>query len=169
MAFENNLYCDFTDTTANAISGKDIILAVFSLDGSNLLAVSGQQSLTINLEKDVVEIDAKTTKGGWRTKLPGMKNWTVENDSLYIPTDESQKVLKASFDNDEMICIKVVNAKKEVALFGGIALVSELSIEAPSDDVATCSLTLEGNGALVDLVEDETATMMPGDTEPTGV
>src|SRR5690554_4214391 len=99
MAFENNLYCDFTDTTATAINGKDIILAVFNLDGSKLLAVSGQQSLTINLEKDVIEIDAKTTKGGWRTKLPGMKNWTIENDALYVPTDESQKVLKSSFDN----------------------------------------------------------------------
>lgn len=169
MAFENNLYCDFTDTTTNAVNGKDIILAIFNSDGSKLLAISGQQSLTLNLEKDVIEIDAKTTKGGWRTKLPGMKNWTIENDALYIPTDESQKVLRSSFDNDEIICIKVVNAKTETPLFGGLAIISELSIEAPSDDVATCSITLEGNGALVDLVENESATMMPGDTEGTGV
>lgn len=162
--YDDNLYCNFNETAMDAISGKDIILAIFSEDGTSLLAVSGQQSLTINMEKDVIEIDAKTTAGGWRTKLHGMKNWSIENDALYIPDSESQGLLKKSFDDDTDVCIKVVNVKKQTSLFGGLALLSELSIEAPSDDAATASLTLEGNGALVGLIDEAGATAMPGDT-----
>ena len=48
FAFDGNNYCDFTSSAAKAIAGKDILLAVWSTDGSKLLAISGQQGLTIN-------------------------------------------------------------------------------------------------------------------------
>ena len=48
FGFDNNDYCDFTSTAAKAIAGKDILLCVWSLDGMQLLGISGQQGLTIN-------------------------------------------------------------------------------------------------------------------------
>ena len=43
FAFDNNAYCDFSSTTAKAVAGKDILLCIYNMDGSELLAISGQQ------------------------------------------------------------------------------------------------------------------------------
>ncbi|MBQ8824684.1 MAG: phage major tail protein, TP901-1 family, partial [Ruminococcus sp.] len=64
MAYDNNLYCDFAEASAKA--GKDILLCIFSEDGSDLLAISGQQGLTINRSADSVEVTSKDTEGGWK-------------------------------------------------------------------------------------------------------
>ena len=43
FGYDDNAYCDFSSTAAKAIAGKDILLCIWSLDGSQLLAISGQQ------------------------------------------------------------------------------------------------------------------------------
>ena len=63
----------FTSSAAKAVAGKDILLAVFSADGSSLLAISGQQGLTINRSADSIEVTSKDTQGGWKSKLAGSK------------------------------------------------------------------------------------------------
>lgn len=52
FAFDSNDYCDFTSSVAKAIAGKDILLCIWSIDGTKLLAISGQQGLTINRSAD---------------------------------------------------------------------------------------------------------------------
>ena len=160
MAFEDNLYCDFSGTAAKAVAGKDILLAVFNSTGDKLLAVAGQQGLTINRSKDSIEVTAKDTKGGYKSFIGGMKEWSIDNDGLYVGDDESHKVLSKAFDEDELVCLKVINQKTEKALFGGLAIISDYPIEAPYDDAVTYSITLQGNGPLTDLSE-EVETELP--------
>lgn len=166
MAFEDNLYCDFSGTATKAVAGKDILLAVFNSTGDKLLAVAGQQGLTINRTKDSIEVSAKDTVGGWKSYIGGMKEWSIDNDGLYVGDDESHKALSKAFHDDEFVCIKVINQKEKTSLFGGIAIVSEYPIEAPYDDAVTYSITLQGNGPLTDL-SDEEDTQMPGDDDNT--
>lgn len=163
MAFENNLYCDFSGTATKAVAGKDILLAIFDSTGTDLLAVAGQQGLTINRSKDSIEVTSKDTVGGWKSYIGGMKEWSIENDGLYVGDDASHKALTKAFNEDELVCLKVINQKEKKALFGGLAIVSDYPIEAPYDDAVTYSITLEGNGPLTDL-QDETTTQMPGET-----
>ena len=158
--FEEQLYCDFTGIAQEGMAGKDILLAVFDQTGENLLAIAGQQNLTINREKESIEVDTKTT-GGWKQKLHGMKDWSIEVDGLYVGTDASHKALSHAFNNDEFICLKVVDIKNKQAMFGGLAILSDYPIEAPFDDGVTYSATLDGTGPLVDLQEDDTAPQMP--------
>ncbi|MCR2045487.1 phage major tail protein, TP901-1 family [Anaerosalibacter massiliensis] len=160
--FEDNLYCDFDSTATKALAGKDILLAVFNADGSKLLAVSGQQGLTINRSADSIEVSSKDTKGGWKSKIVGMKEWSIDNDGLYVPSDETHKLLGKAFEESKPVCIKVINAREKEGMFGGLAYVSDYSLEAPYDDAMTYSIALEGNGALVDL-SDKDANQMPGD------
>lgn len=169
MAFENNLYCDLTDGASKAVAGKDIVLAIFDATGANLLAVAGQQGLTINRTKDSIEVTSKDSKGGWKQKIGSFKDWSIDNDGLYVPSHESHKALSAAFKNDELVCIKVIDQKNEVGMFGGLALLTDYSLEAPYDDAMTYSISLDGSGELVDLSEDPaTGDMMPGDPEPAG-
>lgn len=164
FAFDSNAYCDFTSTAAKAVAGKDILLAVYSADGADLLAISGQQGLTINRSADSIEITSKDTAGGWKSKIAGMKEWSIDNDGLYVPNDQSHSVLSQAFENGDPVCVKVVNGKTKVGMFGGLAVITDYPLEAPYDDAMTYSLTLEGMGALVDLLVNPVSP----DTMPAG-
>lgn len=164
FAFDGNNYCDFTSSAAKAIAGKDILLAVWSTDGSKLLAISGQQGLTINRSADSIEITSKDTQGGWKSKLAGSKEWSIDNDGLYVPNDESHTVLSQAFENGDPVCLKVINGKTKTGMFGGLAVITDYPLEAPYDDAMTYSLTLEGMGALIDL----SASPVSPDTMPDG-
>lgn len=166
-AFENNLYCDFSGSANKAIAGKNILLAIFNATGEKLLAIAGQQGLTINRSKDSIEITSKDTTGGWKSKIGGMKEWSIDNDGLYIQSDESHKELGKYFEGDDPVCIKVIDMLNKKGLFGGLAIVSDYSLEAPFDDAMTYSITLDGMGALADLTISETgADLMPGTVAP---
>lgn len=161
--YEEQAYCDFDNSTTKAIAGKDIILAVFDATGTSLLAVSGQKGLTINRSADSIEVTSKDTTGGWKSKIAGMKEWSIDNDGLYIPSHSSHKALGTAFQNSDPVCVKIVNGKTQTSMFGGLAYVTDYSLEAPYDDGMTYSLSLDGNGALVDfsLVDDNPSTQMP--------
>ena len=164
FAFDNNNYCDFSSSAAKAVAGKDILLAIWNADGTKLLAISGQQGLTINRSADSIEITSKDTQGGWKSKIAGMKEWSIDNDGLYVPNDESHTILSQAFDNSDPVCIKVINGKTKEGMFGGLAVITDYPLEAPYDDAMTYSLTLEGMGALVDLL----AQPVDPDTMPDG-
>lgn len=164
MAFDSNNYCDFTSSAAKAIAGKDILLCIWSMDGEKLLAISGQQGLTINRSADTIEISSKDTQGGWKSYLAGMKEWSIDNDGLFVPSDESHRILSQAFENSDPVCVKVVDGKRKTGMFGGLAVVTDYPIEAPYDDAVTYSITLSGMGALVDLASNPVSP----DTMPDG-
>lgn len=161
--FENGAYCNFDSSTTKAVAGKDIILSVFDATGTDLLAISGQKGLTINRSADSIEVTSKDTQGGWKSKIAGMKEWSVDNDGFYIPSHASHKAIGTAFQNSDPVCIKIVNGKTKKSMFGGLAYVTDYSLEAPFDDGMTYSMSLEGNGALVDfsLTSDSGANQMP--------
>lgn len=152
MAFDNNAYADFNAASNKAVVGKDILLEVWNADGTELLAISGQQGLTINRSAESIEITSKDTQGGWKSKIAGIKEWSIDNDGLYVPNDESHKILSAAFESGNPVCLKVVNKATQKGLFGGLAVITDYPIEAPFDDAVTYSIAFEGMGALVDLV-----------------
>lgn len=162
FAFDNNEYCNFESTSAKAVAGKDILLCVFDETGENLLAIGGQQGLTINRSAESIEITSKDTKGGWKSKIAGMKEWSIDNDGIYVADDSAHTQLSKKFDSGDPVCIKVINNKTQKGLFGGLAIITDYPLEAPYDDSMTYSITFEGMGALVDL----TATPPETDTMP---
>lgn len=160
--YEENLYCDFNATAVQAVAGKDVLLAIFDSKGEELLAVAGQQGLTINRSKDTFEVNSKTTAGGWKSYLGGLKEWSIDNDGLYVGSHESHRALSKAFHDDEFVCLKIINQKTKTSLFGGIAIVADYPIEAPYDDAVTYSLSLSGNGPLVDLQNEDGGQMPDG-------
>lgn len=158
--FDNAAYCDIS-SAAKAVAGKDILLCVFDNSGAKLLAISGQQGLTINRSADSIEVTSKDTKGGWKSKIAGMKEWSIDTDGLYTPTDETHKELEKAFNAGTPVCIKIMNAVTKKGMFGGLAVITDYSLEAPFDDSMTYSIALEGNGGLIDISAISTATAKP--------
>ena len=146
--FDGGEYCDF-DTAASVLAGKDVLLGVWKADGSALLAISGQQGLTINRSAETIEVNSKSTEGGWKDSLAGMKE---------VASDDAHKALATAFKNGSPVCVKVYNGKTNTGMFGGLAVITDYPIEAPYDDAVTYSITLQGKGALVDFSIDPQQT-----------
>lgn len=158
-------YDGITAPIAQALAGKDLILAIWDSTGENLLAIKGQQGLTINRSADSIEITSKDTEGDWKSKIAGMKEWSIDTDGLYYVSDTSHTALSTAFENGEPVCVKVVNKKSKKGMFAGFAVITDYPLEAPHDDAVTFSITLEGQGKLVDL----TANPLDTDTMPQGM
>lgn len=162
MAYDNYEYYNLSN---KAVAGKDILLCIFNNDGSKLLAVAGQKGLTINRSADSIDVTSKDTEGGWKSKIAGMKEWSIDNDGLYVADDNSHKELNKAFYDNDFVCVKIINNKTKKPLFGGLAVVTDYTLEAPYDDSMTYSISLEGSGALVDISDSETATAMPNNND----
>lgn len=147
------LYTELSRKLNKAIAGKDILLSIWDTTGSVLLAIAGQQGLTINRDKDTIEVTSKDANG-WKEFVVGLKEWSIDNDGVYVRDHASHKQLKKLFESDDPFLIKVTNQKTETDMFGGLALLTSYPIEAPYDDAVTYTISLQGTGELVDL-EDE--------------
>lgn len=147
-AFDGGAYCDFSSSAAKALAGKDILLAVYNADGSKLIAIGGQKGLTINRSADSIEITSKDTAGGWKSKIAGMKEWSIDNDGLYVPGDEAHSILSESFENSEPVCIKVIDGKRKRGMFGGLAVITDYPLEALYDDDCMSMDTWDGEAEL---------------------
>lgn len=156
--YDGNAYCDFSASASNAVSGKDILLAIWDKTGENILAISGQQSLTLNRSADTVEINNKDTEGSWKSKLAGMKEWSIDNGGMYIKDDTSHALLSEYFESGDPVCVKIYDKKRKLGMFGGLAVITSYSFEMPYDDAMTYSITLEGQGKLTDFAVEKPST-----------
>lgn len=150
----NNLVgCDFDSATAKALNGNDIVALVTDKTGASLLAVSGQQGLSFNMEQDTTEAATKDDAvGGWKLKFASSKSWDASIDGLYSPDDEATKTVAKALNDGTYLCLKIckrvreANATKYIPLRMGLAVVSSDTFEAPNDDNATYSMEFQGSG-----------------------
>lgn len=156
--YDGSTYCDFDATSAQATAGKDIILAIWDATGANILAVAGQQDLSIKRSADTLEVTTKDTEGGYKSYLAGTKEWSIDLSGVYVTSDKSQKQLSTAFESGDAVCIKVYNKKAKKGMFGGLAVVTDFSIEAANDGAMTYSITLSGLGKLTDFSVDAITT-----------
>lgn len=149
-AFDGGKYGDPIAAVSAATAGKDIIISIWNATGSKLLAIKGQKSLKLNRKADSIDITTKDD-ADWKSKMAGMKEWSLDTDGIYVTSDESHRELSAAFENSSPVLVKITNKKTQSDMFGGLASITDYSFEAPYDDAMTYSLSLEGMGALVDL------------------
>lgn len=131
--------------------GVDILLKVKRSSGTAEV-VAGQRNATLNRAKDTIETTNKTT-GGWKTFLPGLKEWSVDADGVYVIDGEGYELLEDAFNNDTPIIIELGEAGSGELGFTGEAILTEFPIECPYDDTCTYSITLQGSGALSPIAE----------------
>lgn len=158
--FENKAYGGWDTLKAKVVAGKDLLICVFDATGDKLYAVSGQQDLKITRKADTIDITSKDTKGGYKAKIQGMKEWGMDFGGIYGVDDNAHKALTQSFDKAKPVVIKVVNIDTGKPMFGGIAAITDYSLEAGQEDAMTYSIKLDGIGELTDLSTTTTSTQM---------
>lgn len=160
--YENRTFGGWDALKAKVIAGKDLLICLFDETGDKLYAVSGQQGLKITRKADTIDITSKDTKGGYKSKIQGMKEWGMDFDGIYGVDDNAHKELTKAFNKAKEIVIKVVNIDTGKPMFGGIAAITDYSLEAGQEDAMTYSIKLDGIGELTDLVGTNITQMFEG-------
>jgi TP901-1 family phage major tail protein len=128
--------------TGEKLAGVDVLVKI----GSPAAAIGGQSGATLNRSMNVIETTDKTSNG-WVTKIGGTKEWSVEMDAFLVIGDAGFQALSTAFKNREDVEVEMAVGN---ITYSGKALLSDFPLEAPSDDAVTFSITLEGNGELVE-------------------
>ncbi|MFD2704084.1 phage major tail protein, TP901-1 family [Salibacterium lacus] len=106
-------------------------------------AVAAQRSGTFNRGYDTIDMTSKDNSG-WQDSDYGNGNWSISGSGVLEEEDPALDALDAAFLAAEtvMVQFEFASGKK----YEGEAVITDFSIEAPHDDVATYSLELTGKG-----------------------
>ena len=135
-----------------ATAGKDYLIYLntgATEENPTWTLLGGQRSGDLSRQADEIDASSKTTDG-WKSTIPGLKNWSLDLESVYLAGDAGAKFLEAAFMDCKQVHIKFEYPDKSYVT--GWASITECSLSTPHDDVATISGTLSGDGPLSELI-----------------
>lgn len=126
-------------------TGIDILIQVEDPETpGTFITLGGQRGLTLNRTTNIVTANHKTS-GGWDVGLATTRAWGIEADALLLESDDAYDALQDAWENSVPVQVRIKDGNK---LRTGIAYIADFPEEAPPDDMATISVTLQGNGPL---------------------
>lgn len=147
------------DNPAQSIAeaGKDTLLYVNTgtLSAPTWLVVGGQRNTPLARKANTLDASHKTS-GGWESKVPGLKSWSISYSGLHIASDDGLKVIDYCYTQSKQVNVKIVY--KNGSYRTGWAYVTEYDDDNAHDAISTVKVTLEGVGAISDLTTDPPAT-----------
>jgi TP901-1 family phage major tail protein len=105
--------------------------------------VAGQKGGTFNRSSDTLDLTSKDN-AGWQDEDYGTASWSIDADGLLVESDAGYTALEDAFDNKEFVLVRWETAAGNK--YEGSAIITDFSTEAPYDDNATYSITLNGKG-----------------------
>lgn len=136
---------------SQATVGKDYLLYVNT--GTPTVPVwtliGGQRAGTLSRKADSIDASNKTT-GGWKSTLIGLLSWSIALDGLVMLADAGLQALEQAFDAAQEIQVQFVYP--DLTFRTGWGSITELTIDNQYNQAATLKGTIEGVGALSDLV-----------------
>lgn len=150
--------------------GVKKIIRIADLTTAKVLAIGGQKEHTFNKSADSIDVSTKTggilnmqeimTKLGvteWKPKeyndfkefIQGQKEWSVDVSGALPSTDEAFTILDKAWRNGDPVVVSEIDLARKTEKIG-IAIITDMSEEAPQDDLAGYSLTLQGTGEYVE-------------------
>jgi TP901-1 family phage major tail protein len=106
-------------------------------------SILGQKGGTFSRGYDTIDLTSKDNSG-WQDADYGNGNWSISADGNLEENDPSLDRLDEAFLNAEIIRVQFVFPSGKA--YEGDAVITDFSIDAPHDDVASYSLELTGKG-----------------------
>lgn len=122
--------------------GVDVIIKV--KDTSGYVAVGGQRGAGLSISADSIDLTNKVDTA-WRRSLPSYRTWSISCDGLIVPDDTAYTLLRRAAMNGDVVRVEIAEGNSPLY---GEAYISGFDTDAPYDDAATYSLTLQGTGPL---------------------
>lgn len=130
-----------------AEAGKDTLLSIDTGTTATpaWTVVGGQRNTPLTRKANTLDASHKTS-GGWESKVPGLKSWSIAYSGLQIASDDGLKVLEHCYTNNKQAHVKLTY--KNGSFRTGWAYVTEFDDDNAHDAISTVKVTLEGVGAI---------------------
>lgn len=151
------------------IAGVDVLLKVKDKNG-DFIIVGGQTETTLNREREEIDTTDKTS-GGYSTRLPGIRSWSVDLSGFVILGDpnESFDLLEDAYENGDEIAVDIrvgESSSMSGRNYRGKAFIMDFPLELPQDAAVTFSMSIAGNGKLDKIKGVEGNVTPPVDENP---
>lgn len=132
----------------SAIAGFNARVSISTDGGTTYVIVGESRDATLNISQNEIEATSFDS-AGWSEYIPGLKEWTVDIEALYIPINAGQANLFDTLVEGEKIHIKLL-PKTGTGNTGyqGEAFVSSWEINPTPDDAVAVSVSFRGTGEL---------------------
>lgn len=144
-------YATPTNTGSVATTGKDYLIYLNTGETEatpTWTLLGGQRSGDLTRKADSIDASNKTS-GGWKSSLAGLREWSIDLESVVILNDAGSQFLEDAFNDGQLVHVKFEYPDKKFRT--GWAAVTDFSLSTKYDDAATIKGTLSGNGPLSEL------------------
>ncbi|EAG0857693.1 hypothetical protein A8G74_04345 [Listeria monocytogenes] len=151
--------------------GDKVLVRIIDTLTNKVLSIGGQKSATWGDTADTIEVTTKTggitnyreimTAAGvkpeelpnkaynnFKEYIQGQNDWKVDTDGSIPSSDEAYNSLEKAKNEGSPVLVSVLDLGRNIEKIG-IAIIVDLSEEAPIADVSTYTLSLQGSGEYV--------------------
>jgi predicted secreted protein len=132
----------------NAISGFSAKVSI-SVDGGTTFELIGEaRDATLAISQNEIEATSFDSNG-WSEYIPGLKEWSVDIEALYIPYNIGQENLYEALVDSALLQIKLLPQNSSGATgYKGDVFITSWEINPTPDDAITVSVSFRGTGQL---------------------
>ena len=133
---------------SSAIAGFNARVSI-SIDGGTSFQLIGEaRDATLSISQNEIEATSFDS-AGWSEYIPGLKEWSVDVEALYIPTNVGQENLFEALVDGTLLKIKLLPKTGTGNLgYEGYVFVSSWEINPTPDDAVSVSVSFRGTGLL---------------------
>lgn len=136
--------------TTGLVNGT--LIALYKDVSGTLTKIANLTSTDFEITKDTIDATNKDGAGNYKEFLVGLSNWTMSAEGIFeedgSTTNFSPKdLLDDMIAGDEITVVMTSNVSGDLKLTGS-AVMTSFAWNAPVNDVATFSCSLQGSGAL---------------------
>ena len=109
---------------------------------------SGSIEYVLNINQAIIDA-ASDDSERWGENMPGLRDWSVGINGLYIYTDSAQIYLEQHLTDGAPAKVVVMFTPEDEKVFQGNGLVTNLSYSSQFESALTIDITIRGIGLLV--------------------
>jgi len=136
-----------------AIPGFKGALYVSSDDGMTETKIAEVRDVTLSISTEELEATSFDSNG-WMEFVPGMKEWELEMEGIYVAADAGQGKLYDALVNGTVLLVRFF-PKDETSENGyeGSGFITSWEINNTVDDIVPLSASFRGTGALTQITK----------------
>lgn len=132
----------------SAIAGFNARVSISADGGTSYQVIGEARDATLSISQNEIEATSFDS-AGWSEYIPGLKEWSVDIEALYIPTNVAQENLFDALVNGTTLKIKLLpKTGSGNTGYEGDVFVSSWEINPTPDDAVSVSVSFRGTGLL---------------------
>lgn len=132
----------------SAIAGFAAKVSISTDNGTSFKIIGEARDATLNISQNEIEATSFDS-AGWSEYIPGLKEWTVDIEALYVVNNIGQEALYDALVDGDIIQVRLL-PKTGTGNTGyeGDAFITSWEINPTPDDAIAVSVSLRGTGLL---------------------